>query len=133
MEHKKREVENGKRKRNRIIIIILISTITLISIFMVIGMVLWLKSKDKSYEVETITEFSYFKLYENEKYGVMDTKGNILVEPQYDMLDIPNPSKPVFIGYFNYDSQKGEYQTEVINEKSEKILTRYMRSATTYV
>ena len=41
------------------------------------------------------------------------------------MLDIPNPSKAVFIGYFNYDSEKGEYQTEVINEKNEKILTKY--------
>lgn len=43
------------------------------------------------------------------------------------MLIIPNPSKPVFIGYFNYDSQKGEYQTEVINNKNEKILTEYQQ------
>lgn len=41
------------------------------------------------------------------------------------MMTIPNPSKPVFIGQYNYDSQKGEYQTEVVNEKNEKILTSY--------
>ncbi len=51
--------------------------------------------------------------------------GNVLIEPKYDMLIIPNPSKPVFIGYFNYDSQQGEYKTEVINDKNEKILTEY--------
>lgn len=43
------------------------------------------------------------------------------------MLIIPNPSKPVFIGYFNYDSKKGEYQTEVINDKNEKILNQYQQ------
>lgn len=129
MEHKRSEVENGKRNKTAIVIFI----IALIGVLIAVGVVLWLKHIDKSYEIEDITEFSYFKLYENEKYGVIDTQGNILVEPQYDMLDIPNPSKAVFIGYFNYDSQKGEYQTEVINEKSEKILTKYTRSTTTYV
>lgn len=41
------------------------------------------------------------------------------------MLIIPNPSRPIFIGYFNYNSQKGEYQTEVINDKNEKIFKQY--------
>ncbi len=129
MEHKKRKVENGKRNKTAIVLFAII----LMGVLITVGVILWLKHIDKSYEIETITEFSYFKLLENEKYGVIDTKGNILVEPQYDMLDIPNPSKAVFIGYFSYDSQKGEYQTEVINEKNEKILTKYTRSTTTYV
>lgn len=99
--------------------------IPIIILCVIIAIVIWLVQNDKNYKLDEITSFSYFKLYQNEKYGVIDTKGNILVEPKYDNLDIPNPSKPVFIGYFDYDSQKGEYKTETINEKGEKILTQF--------
>lgn len=124
MKKEKRELENNKKSKIAIILV----TIAIIFILIIGGFIVWKTYLDKSYEVETITELLYVKLYENEKYGVIDTQGNILVEPQYDMLEIPNPSKAVFIGYFNYDSQKGEYQTEVINEKNEKILTKYTRN-----
>lgn len=129
MEEKMKEKEEGKNKRTKKSMIVL----PIIVIILVVGFLIWKKYMDKSYEIETISEILYFKLYENEKYGVMDAKGNILVDPKYDMLDIPNPSKAVFIGYFNYDSQKGKYQTEVINDKNEKILTKYTRSSTSYV
>jgi len=120
MENEKRKIESKKRKKSLIVLLLIA-----ISIVLVVGYLFWKVSTDKSYEIETITEFSYFKVYENEKYGVMDAQGRILVEPQYDMLEIPNPSKAIFIGYSHYDSQKGQYQTEVINEKNEKILTQY--------
>lgn len=129
MEKENKKIE--KKKKNKIVIILAI--LAIIFILIMGGFAFWREYIDKSYEVEMMTEFSYFKIYENEKYGVIDTQGNILVEPQYDVLAIPNPSKAVFIGYFNYDSQKGEYQTEVINEKNEKILTKYTRNTTTNV
>ena len=119
MKEEKNVVENKKMKKS----IIVIPIITLIII--VASFIFFKIYTDKSYEIEEVEQFSYFKLYENEKYGVIDTKGNILVEPKYDMLTIPNPSKAVFIGYFNYNSEKGEYQTEVLNDKNEKILTEY--------
>lgn len=113
-------VENKDVKKYIIIFLAVIILISIIVIMTVIQI-----SRNTTYEIEDITEFSYFKLYENEKYGVIDNKGNILVEPKYEMLIIPNPSKAVFIGYFNYNSQNGEYETEVVNEKNEKILTKY--------
>ena len=120
MEEEKNVVENKKIKKSIIVLPIIV-----IAIIILAGLIFFRIYTDKSYEIEEVTQFSYFKLYENEKYGVIDAKGNILVEPKYDMLTIPNPSKAVFIGYFNYNSEKGEYQTEVINDKNEKILTEY--------
>lgn len=120
MEEEKNVVENKKIKKSIIVLPIIV-----IAIIIVAGFISFRIYTDKSYEIEEVTQFSYFKLYENEKYGVIDAKGNILVEPKYDMLTIPNPSKAVFIGYFNYNSEKGEYQTEVLNDKNEKILTEY--------
>lgn len=119
----KEERKVEKKKRNRIIIWLLI----IIIVFIIASLLCYKIITDKSYKVEEITEFSYFKLYENEKYGVIDKEGNILVEPKYDMITIPNPSKAVFIGQYNYNSQKGEYQTEVVNDKNETILTQYVQ------
>ncbi|NLC88297.1 MAG: hypothetical protein GX682_06010 [Clostridiaceae bacterium] len=121
MENDKNEKEKRSVKKKYIIIPIIILTI-IISI--IVGL-MFINYNDKSYDIENVTVFSYFKLYENEKYGIIDAKGNTLVEAKYDNIDIPNPSKPVFIVYSNYDSQKGEYETQVINEKNEKILTQY--------
>ena len=114
------EGKKDKKIRKGIIILPIIVIITIITSF-----VFWKIYTDKSYEIEEIIQFSYFKLYENEKYGVIDVNGNIIIEPKYDMITIPNPSKAVFIAQFNYDSQKGEYQTEVLNNKNERILTEY--------
>lgn len=91
------------------------------------------KLNDKSYKLEEVNNFSYFRLYENEKYGVIDSNGNILVPAKYDMLEIPNPSKDVFIGYLNYSDQTSEYDTEVVNAQNEKILKEYSRNSTTNI
>ena len=120
MKEEKNVVENKKIKKS-----IIVLPIIAIAIIILAGVIFFRIYIEKSYKIEEVTQFSYFKLYENEKYGVIDSNGNILVEPKYDMLTIPNPSKGVFIGYFNYDSEKGEYQTEVLNDKNEKILIEY--------
>ena len=112
------KIKNKNSKKIFLLVLIIVTAIAIAFLFMN-------QKIDKDYEIEQVTQFSYFKLYENEKYGVIDTNGTILVEPKYDMLVIPNPSKAVFIGYFNYNSQTGEYQTEVLNEKNEKIFTKY--------
>ena len=100
-----------------------IITIAIVLIIIVsVGIIIFIQNlNDKNYEIEEVTNFSYFKLYENNKYGVIDKKGNVLVKPQYDVIEIPNPSKAVFIGYNNEDNTK----TDVLNDKGQKILTQY--------
>ena len=109
---------------NKKVLLILIFVIV-IGIIAAIGGIIFIKNSDKSYKLEEVTSFDYFKLYENNKYGVIDKNGKIIIEAKYENVDIPNPSKAVFIVYSNYNSQNGEYQTQVLNEKNEKILTEY--------
>ena len=110
------------KNSKRMILIIVIIAILLILILG--GIFIYNKYIDKNYKIESIDQYSYFILYEDEKYGVIDSKGKIVVNPKYEMLVIPNPSKDVFVGYTNYNSQE-EYKTEIINSKNEKILTKY--------
>ena len=47
---------------------------------------------------EQITSTHYFTVYTNEKWGVIDSKGKVVIEPQYEeMIIIPNKTEPVFI------------------------------------
>lgn len=77
------------------------------------------------YEIEDVVDYNYFKLYQNEKYGVIDKTGNVIINPEYEMLYIPNPSKAVFVCYYDYNSEDGEYKIKVFNEKAEQIFTDY--------
>lgn len=105
---------------------IIIAVVTLIMIIAVIvGVIIYKDVSDKEYELEKIEKYSYFKLYQNEKYGVIDAKGNTLIPASYDVVNIPNPSKAVFVCYYEYSETTGEYKTKVLNEKNEEILTEY--------
>ena len=97
-----------------IIIILLIVTIAIYFIFQ------QQNKKDRNYEVEKITEYKYFvsKLEENQKYGIIDTQGNTLIQEKYDAVDIPNPSKPVFL------CRLGD-ENFVYNDKGEQLYSGY--------
>lgn len=69
MKKQKKEVKKEGNKMKRIIVPII--TLIIVSLICVLLFVL---KQNKSYEIEGITQFSYFKLYENEKYGVIDNK-----------------------------------------------------------
>lgn len=108
-------------KRKILIICILIIIITIIGIIFKFNQ----EKNKRKYEVEEISEYKYFLLYENNKMGVIDTRGNRIIEPIYDSIQIPNPSKEVFICLYDYNTQTEEYKTKVLNDKNEEILTNY--------
>lgn len=117
----KNEERKILNKRNIIIIISILLAIAIIASVVTIYII----ENDKNYEIEEIKEYSYFKLYQNELYGVIDNKANIIIEPKYKMIVIPNPSKDVFICYSNYETENNENEIEILNSKNEKILTNY--------
>ena len=78
--------------------------IVLIIVFVVIGVFFTfnkINEKKRKYDIEQITEFKYFVMKENDKFGVIDNTGKTLIEATYDKIEIPNPSKDVFICYKN--------------------------------
>ena len=105
-------------------IIVVLSIIILI--IGIISMIKYNKNKSKfNYTIEQISEVNYFLLMQNNKYGVINKNGDIVVDPVYDVVEIPNASKPVFICKGNYDQNSGEYNIQVFNDKKEPILYQY--------
>ena len=82
------------------------------------------KKEKRTQEVSTLT--TYVSIYENNKWGVMNQKGEIIIRPDYDeMILIPDKYTDVFICTYNVDYKNETYKTKVLNAKGENILTEY--------
>ena len=90
--------------------------ITLVIISLIISIYLPNKQKIEKNMEEKST--SYYLLKKDEKFGVINDKGNIIVQPKYTEVVIPNLHKAVFLCY-------NEDKEIVLNEKEEKILTQF--------
>ncbi len=102
-------------KKKNIIAIIILLIIVLVAGF--IGYRNIEKNK-KEYQIEKVSEYNYFVVKEDDKYGVIDRSGTKIIDTSYDNVVIPNPSEALFICY------SGE-QTEVFNDKKEKLFQNY--------
>lgn len=80
----------------------------------------FVSQNNNKYQVEEVAEYKYYKLEREGKIGIINLKGEILIEAVYDDIKIPNPEKPVFV------CENGE-QTTALNEKAEEILTQYQQ------
>lgn len=113
----KKEEHNKKSSKRTNKLYIIIAIILLIAI--IAGIVIFVTDNNLDYEIEQVGEYKYLKLYENGKYGIIDRSGNTLIQPQYEQINIPNPSKPIFICY------EDEEKTKVLNDKNEQLFKKY--------
>lgn len=103
-------------KKRYIVLVIVAIIILIISIGFIIA-----KNVTKSrreYNIEQVENYNYFILKQNNKFGVIDTNGKILIESKFDSLIMPNPSKAIFIC-------KNDNNTIVLNDKGEEIFKEY--------
>ncbi len=111
-------------KKKKLIIIIAIVVILIVAL--VVGLIMYFSKRAKYvYDIEMVTNIEYNVISVNDKYGVIDGDGNVIIEPTYDVIQIPNPSKPVFICMSDYNTETRLYQTKVLNDKKEQIITGY--------
>lgn len=106
------------------IIILVVALIVIIAIAVILT--LYFRKRAKYvYDIEVVTQIEYNTINVDNRYGVIDGNGNVIIEPTYDVIQIPNPSKPVFICMSDYNTETKQYQTKVLNEKKEQIITGY--------
>ena len=75
---------------------------------------------------EKTVSLAYFPVYTEGKWGVIDSKGNTIITPEYDeYIVIPDNTQPVFICTYDVNYEDGTYKTKALNEKNEQIYTEY--------
>lgn len=80
------------------------------------------KGEDKG----KIVSQTYFAVFKDNKWGVIDSNGEIVIDPSYEeMIVIPNNKIDVFICTYDVNYETGEYKTKALNSKNEEIFTNY--------
>lgn len=97
----------------------------LVIIMFIVGIKELLKAGKGNIKEKTFP-IGYYTIYENEKWGVIDTKGNVLIKPEYDeMIVVPDYTKPVFVCTLNVDYEKNTYSTKAIGSNGKQLFTNY--------
>ena len=101
---------------------IIMLVIVLLIIIAVAGWFIYgkIKQTGREYEIEkvNIENFEYFIVRQDGNYGVINKTGDIVINPEYTNIIIPNPEKAIFICY------SGE-TTSVFNQNQEQVYTEY--------
>lgn len=95
--------------------IVLICIVILIIIAIIVSSIFEKqKEKDRDYNLLEVTEYKYYVLCVNGKYGVIKRDGTVIIDPNYDEVQIPNQDREIFI--LTKDTEH-----RVMNEKNEII------------
>ena len=87
----------------------IIAAVAVIIIAVIIGVIIFNNNSSEEKPVETIKQeaYEYFKLYkEDDKVGIIDKNGEIIIEPEYSEIYVPNQAKDVFFCLVDDDNQK---------------------------
>lgn len=117
----KRYSEENKLNYTKIFAVIIFF---IVFIMIILGIKKILNTKTNS--TGKISTINYFPVFTKYKWGVIDSNGEIVIEPQYiEKIIIPNNSKAYFICTYDVNYETGEYKTKVINEKNESVIIGY--------
>lgn len=96
----------------------------LVIIMFVVGIKVLLKDKET---VATRTfAVGYYAINDNGKWGVMDTKENIVIQPIYDeMIIVPDNSKPLFIITSDVNYETGTFSSKAYDNNKNLLYADY--------
>ena len=116
-------MNGGKPKLNikRVIAVIIVFAVI---IMLVIGISKMVETGAKT-EQKAVAN-AYFAVYTNEKWGVINSKGETIIKPEYEeTIIIPDNTKDVFVCTYDVNYKNNTYKTKVINKKGEEIIKGY--------
>ena len=94
-------------------------------IIMCIVLIVKFATPDEKAETKVVTN-SYITVYTGGKWGVINSKGETIIEPTYeDMIIIPDATKAVFICQSNVNLENGTYESKAIDNKSNTLFSGY--------
>lgn len=102
---------------------VFIVLILIISIFLLVKYIKYKKSL--TYSIIQIESEDYFPVMQNNKYGVINKNGDVVIDPIYDIVEIPNPTRPLFICKNNYNQETKNYNVQVFDDSKNQLLYQY--------
>lgn len=95
-----------------------------IIIILLITSIVKILKKDNTADVQQ--KVGYFTIYDNGKWGVIDSKGEIVIQPIFaEYIAIPNNQKDIFVCTYDINDSTGEYKTKLLNSQNQELYTQY--------
>ena len=106
------------KKKNIVMIVIVLLIIIAIAGWFIYRQI---EKNGREYEIEKINvqDYAYSILRQEGKYGVINNSGDVVINPTYTNVIIPNPQKAVFVCYDENNN------TKILNENNEQIFSEY--------
>lgn len=115
---------NGEKKKLNMKKVLAVIIALAVIIMVIIG-ISKLFNGGAKVEEKTVAN-KYFAVYTNGKWGVINSKGDTIIKPEYEeTIIIPDNSKEVFLCTYDVDYASGSYKAKAINSKGEEIVTGY--------
>ena len=112
--------EEPKLNLKKVFAVVIAIIVLIMCIFMIKGIL------DKDEEIGKIESDTYFVVFKDNKWGVINAKGNEIIAPSYqEMIIIPDQKQDIFLCTYDVNYETGEYKTKVLNSKNEEILTGF--------
>ena len=98
-----------------------VSIIVIILIAAIVGVAYYfIKENSRKYEIATVENYQYLTLKKDDSFGVIDKNQNVIIEPNYTEVTVPNPEIPVFVCY-------QDEEIIILNEQKQEIFSEYER------
>ena len=95
-------------------------------VVIIISIIAIKKLLTKAKNTKTVETISYFALYSDDKWGILGSNGETIINPMYQEMPIViDSSKDVFLCTYDINEEKNTYKTKVVNSKNEEIFTNY--------
>ena len=118
---KGKRYDEPKLNLKKVFAVIILFVVIIMCIVMLKGILAGEEEKQ-----ENITSIDYFAAYNNNKWGVINSNGDIVIDPSYaEMIIVPNSKKDIFLCTFDVNYDDGTYKTKALNGKNEEIFTSY--------
>ena len=120
-------MSKGKRYENQRKINLKKVFAVMMAFFVIIIAIIMVKNVlSKAKNTKTIETINYFALYEDEKWGILGSNGQIVIEPMYQEMPIViDKEKDIFLCTYDINENEKTYKTKAINSKNEEILTEF--------
>ena len=116
----RRYEQEPKLNLKKVFAVVIALVVIVMFVFIIKGILT--KGDDKG----KITSQSYFAMFKDNKWGVINSNGDTVVDPSYEeMIIIPDSKKDVFICTYNVNYDTGTYNTKALNAEGKEILTGY--------
>lgn len=115
-----RRYEEPKLNMKKVFTVIIAIVVFIMFIFIIKGIL----QKDK--EQVKIVSKDYVTVFKDNKWGVIDSNAQMVIDPSYsEMIIIPDSKSDVFLCVYDVNYETGEYKTKALNSKNQEIFTDY--------